>query len=250
MSATPSPGSAWRDAEFAAPFLEERRHLIPALEVQEALIAALLARIERPVERFLDLGAGAGAFSELVMTACPEATGVLVDFSEPMVAEAERRLADSEGRWQYVRADLSQPSWRDALPSRGREHYDAVVSSFCIHHLPDERKRDLYQEAFDLLEPGGIFLNWEHVAGDGTLVEGMFEQYMIGRVIELEQQRPDPRPAEEVARAFRERAANDGDILLDPETQCEWLREIGFRAVDTFFKLPELALFGGRKEGR
>jgi SAM-dependent methyltransferase len=255
MSAASSPGSVWRDAEFATPFLEERRHLIPALEVQEALIAALLARVERPVERFLDLGAGAGAFAELVMAAHPRASGVLVDFSEPMAAAAERRLEAQRGRWEYVSADLSEPSWREALPSPplgvpGRDRYDAAVSSFCIHHLPDERKRELYEEVFDLLEPGGIFLNWEHVAGDGTLAEGMFEQYMVARLVELEQQRDEPRPAEEVARAFLERAASDGDILLDPDTQCDWLREIGFRGVDTFFKLPELALFGGRKEGR
>ena len=32
------------------------------------------------------------------------------------------------------------------------------------------------------------------------------------------------------------------------ETQCRWLREIGFEDVDCFFKTFELALFGGRKE--
>ena len=43
--------------------------------------------------------------------------------------------------------------------------------------------------------------------------------------------------------------AADDDILRDPETQCDWLREIGFEQVDVYFKLPELAIFGGaRKE--
>ena len=44
--------------------------------------------------------------------------------------------------------------------------------------------------------------------------------------------------------------ATDDDILRDPETQCDWLREIGFEQVDTYFKLPGLAVFGGpsRKE--
>ena len=44
--------------------------------------------------------------------------------------------------------------------------------------------------------------------------------------------------------------AADEDILRDPETQCDWLREIGFEQVDTYFKLPGLAIFGGTKWNR
>jgi hypothetical protein len=31
-----------------------------------------------------------------------------------------------------------------------------------------ERKRELYGQAHGLLEPGGLFLNWEHVAAGST----------------------------------------------------------------------------------
>jgi len=31
------------------------------------------------------------------------------------------------------------------------------------------------------------------------------------------------------------------------EAQCAWLGEIGFADVDCFFRILELALFGGRK---
>jgi hypothetical protein len=36
------------------------------------------------------------------------------------------------------------------------------------------------------------------------------------------------------------------NILALAETQCQWLREIGFADVDCFFKLFQLALFGGK----
>jgi hypothetical protein len=33
-----------------------------------------------------------------------------------------------------------------------------------IHHLEHERKRSLYREVFEVLRPGGMFANFEHVA--------------------------------------------------------------------------------------
>jgi SAM-dependent methyltransferase len=239
-----APGAAWQRPEIAAAFVEDRRALIPLIDGQGELVRRLIIRGGRRVTRFLDLGAGGGAFAQLVMDAHPEATGVLVDFSEPMVAAAGGRLAPYAGRWDYVLADLSGAGWLEALPA-GR--YDAVVSALCIHHLPDERKRELYAQAHALLEPGGMFLNWEHVAAGG-LGEGMLEEWMIDNLIAAERTRPDPRPDDEVVRAYLDAA--DDDILADPHLQCDWLREAGFENVEVFFQVPEMAIFGGIRKGR
>ena len=64
-------------------------------------------------------------------------------------------------------------------------------------------------------------------------------------MIEAEQEHEHPRPDEDVVRSYDD--ATDEDILRDPETQCDWLRDIGFEQVDTYFKLPGLAVFGGAK---
>jgi tRNA (cmo5U34)-methyltransferase len=237
-----SPGATWKKGDVATGFIEDRRKLIPLFEVQEELTKRLIRGSGREIRRFVDLGAGDGDFTELVMDLYPESSCIMVDFSEPMIDAAEERLAAKRDRWEYMRADLSTPTWLDAIPSG--ERYDAVVSRLTIHHLPDDRKRALYRESFDLLEPGGLFLNWEHVA-TGGLAEGLFDEYFRERMLEAELERPDPRPPEEVMRAYDD--AHDDDILCDPEIQCEWLREIGFERVDVYFKVPELAIFGGVK---
>jgi SAM-dependent methyltransferase len=238
-----TPGTFWRRPEIAESFTRDRRHLIPLIEGQEEVVTRLITRGRRSVGRFLDLGAGGGAFAELVLRAHPASTAVLVDFSEPMIAAAEQRLAPYTGRWQYVLADLSDASWLETL---GAGRYDSIVSGFCIHHLPDTRKRVLYREAYELLNPGGLFLNWEHVAAAG-IGDGMLEEWMVERLLAAEGVRPDPRPDEEVLRHYFDAA--EADILASPLDQCNWLREAGFVDVDVFFQMPEIAIFGGVKGG-
>jgi ubiquinone/menaquinone biosynthesis C-methylase UbiE len=239
-----APGAAWQRESVASGFLDERRELIPLWDVQEELARRLLTRGDRTIRRFCDLGAGDGGFAELVMDAHPGSSAVLVDFSEPMIAAAEARLAARSEPWRYVRGDLSTPRWQEGLPDR--ERFDAVVSRLCIHHLPDERKRSLYAEVLELLEEGGLFLNWEHVSAGG-LAEGMFEEYFLERLLAVERDREHPRSPEEVRRSYDD--AHDDDILASAEAQCEWLAEIGFKDVEVYFKLPELAIFGGVKGG-
>jgi tRNA (cmo5U34)-methyltransferase len=237
-----SPGAAWKQDDVATGFIDERRKLIPHWDAQEEITRRLITRGGRQVGRFLDLGAGDGGFAELVMQEHPDSTCVLVDFSEPMLAAVPQALAHREGRWETVDADLAEADWVAKLPRA--ERYDAVVSRLCIHHLPDERKRELYEEVFDLLEPGGLFMNWEHVAVGG-LAEGMFDEYFIARMIEAEQERENPRSEEEVVAAYSD--AHDDDILTAPEVQCRWLDEIGFQQTEVYFKALELAIFGGVK---
>ena len=143
--------------------------------------------------------------------------GVGLDFSELMLEAARTRFAGDE-RIELVKHDLAQP-----LPELGR--FDVVVSSVAIHHLEHERKRSLYGEIFALLEPGGVFANFEHVASASHRLHLAFFA-AIDEPLEHE----DP-----------------SDRLLDVETQLRWLRELGFEDVDCYWKWLEIALLVGVK---
>jgi tRNA (cmo5U34)-methyltransferase len=145
------------------------------------------------------------------------AEGVGLDFFELILQSARKRFADNE-RIELASHDLAEP-----LPVLGR--FDAVVSSFAIHHLEHERKRALYCEVFGLLKPGGVFANLEHVASPTHRLHLAFFA-AIGEPIEDE----DP-----------------SDRLLDVETQLGWLRELGFDDVDCYWKWLEMALLVGVK---
>jgi tRNA (cmo5U34)-methyltransferase len=232
-----APGAAWQHPELVASYAERRRILVPLLDVQEDVLARLLSRGERTVARFLDLGAGAGGVSELVLRTQPGSQGVLVDFSEPMIERAAAHLAEYAGRWQAVRGDLNDPAWPQALPA-GR--YDAVVSGLAIHHIPAARKLALFAQAFELLEPGGMFVNMDYVAIDGPL-QGLFDEQMRANAVEHEHASGGTRSADEVD------CEDDDDRPDTLEDQLRWLRDVGFEQVETHFKWAEAAVFGGTR---
>jgi SAM-dependent methyltransferase len=169
--------------------------------------------------RVLDLGTGDGYTLGLIRSVHPEADGVGVDFSAEMLGLARERFAGDSGV-EIVEHDLDAP-----LPALGT--FDLVVSSFAIHHCVDERKRALYGEVFELLEPGGRFLNLEHV--DSATPE-LHVDFLaaIGKT-----------PAED----------DPSNKLVAVETQLTWLREIGFAQVDCLWKWREVALLAGVKPG-
>ncbi len=242
-----SPGATWQGADMADAFLRRRETVIPLLDVQEALIGTLLDRHPHPIERFLDLGSGDGAMSQLVLAHRPGAEAVLVDFSEPMLTGVGERLGDPARRWSAVRGDLSDPGWRDGLPGGP---FGAAVSGLAIHHLPAARKRALFAEVFELLAPGGLFVNLEYVLVRGVLA-GLFNEQMVANAMRVERDRAGEHAAHRAAEEVRRRLADDGvgdeDLPDTAEDQVAWLRQVGFEQAEVHFKWAEAAVFGAVK---
>ena len=214
FSAANKSMNEWQSREHASAYLE-RADRIPHRSAGET---ALLDEIPRDVRRVLDLGSGDGRLLESVLRDRPQAKGVALDFSPVMLDQLHTRFGPM-ARAQIVHHNLEFP-----LPALGT--FDAVVSSFAIHHLVHERKRQLYEEIWGLLEPGGVFCNLEHVAS------------------------PSPDAHERFLQAMGITAADEdpSNKLLDVHTQLEWLRDIGFADVDCYWKWRELALLVGRKQ--
>jgi tRNA (cmo5U34)-methyltransferase len=204
----------WSSAEHALDYLRRADSIPHRVEGE----ATLLEFIPASAKRILDLGSGAGRLLALVKAARPRAEFVALDFSPTMLAELEK-LFSNDPAVTIVAHDFDEP-----LPELGR--FDAVISSFAIHHVPHDRKRAIYAEVFAMLAPGGVFCNIEHVASPSP---GLHRGFLDAISVEDE----DP-----------------SNKLLDLETQLAWLREIGFEDVDCHWKWRELALFAGVKPSR
>jgi tRNA (cmo5U34)-methyltransferase len=174
-----------------------------------------LSFIPSTSRRVLDLGTGDGRLLSLVLAHCAGATGLGVDSSATMLEAARDRFQEND------RVAIQLHDLNDSLLGLGR--FDVVVSSFAIHHCSDARKRSIYEEIFQLMEPGGVFLNLEHVS---SATAALHQRFLKELGITPEQE-------------------DAGNILLDTQSQTRWLREIGYVDVDCYWKWLELSLFGG-----
>ena len=152
----------WTFPGILSRFLRDVRGAIPHAADQLSIMLRLLAASRRPLRRILDLGAGDGLLTEAVLVGHPKTRAVLVDLSEAMLDAAKCRLRRYGSRVTFLKHDLGRDGWIN--DARRTAPFDAVVSGFAIHHLPDSRKHRLYRQVFSLLAKGGIFVNIEHVA--------------------------------------------------------------------------------------
>jgi len=210
---TSEPVNLWTSSDHVCDYLGRADQISHRTEGE----AALLEFIPHGTRRILDLGTGDGRLLALVRREHPETEAVAVDFSPAMLEAVQKRFS-GDARVRVVEHNLDGP-----LPDLGV--FDAVISSFAIHHVIHERKRALYAEIYGLLNPGGVFCNLEHVSSPSARLHEEF-LLQIGFTVETE----DP-----------------SNKLLDFETQLRWLREIGFTDVDCQWKWRELALLVGVK---
>jgi SAM-dependent methyltransferase len=208
-----TPVNLWSRTDHALDYLE-RADRIPHRREGES---TLLEFIPQTTRRILDLATGDGRLLALAKREHPNTEAVAIDFSPAMIAAAEKRFAD-DSSVTVMTHNLDNP-----LPGLGR--FDAVISSFAIHHLAHERKRTLYSEIYGLLNAGGVFCNLEHVSSPTPALHAEFLREI------------DKTPVTE----------DPSNRLLDLETQLVWMREIGFVDVDCHWKWRELALLAGRR---
>jgi tRNA (cmo5U34)-methyltransferase len=208
----------------------QRKWVIPQLrEFYGAAVWAAESAAERL--EILEIGAGTGLFSAMLLEKFPGASLTLMDISENMLAVARQRFSGRENiRYvvaDYCRSDLGGP-------------YDLVCSALSIHHLTDEDKRRLYAAIHRALKPGGMLVNADQADAGFPPLDRHYREYWDGFV------EGGPLSADEKREIARRRATLDRNATLSD--QLAWLRECGFTGVDVVYRNRVFAVMVAVKE--
>ncbi|MFQ3578375.1 MAG: methyltransferase, partial [Verrucomicrobiia bacterium] len=223
----------------------ELREAMPFNQEVLKLVSLVLARCGVDVKRFLEIGCGDAILAQIVLKTFPKATGVLLDVDEPSLTTAWERLGDESSRMAFVAQDVTDSQWSEAVSNVAP--FDVIISSFVLDQQNDEHKVDVYADIFELLGPGGIFLNLDYVSISAPFARKVHDELYIESLAAFRAQKGGSGDRATAERDYLARP--DKDYLLPSQTdvQCEWLREIGFVGVDCFFRSLGIALFGGAK---
>lgn len=134
-----------RFGERAEQYDAERRHVWRD-RVRERVLEVVAGAGARTV---LDIGCGTG----LLLRSCASAIerGVGVDVSEGMLAVARREAAGcGAGNLEF-----RQVSYGDLPGALEGERFDAVLTTYALHHLKDPGKRRAIGSMAELVAPGG-----------------------------------------------------------------------------------------------
>jgi trans-aconitate methyltransferase len=153
MSAYLKNPQIWQESwdRQQAAFLPDRE------ERFRAMLDAVAAITDGEPPRLLDLAGGTGTIALRTLARFPGARVTVLDQDPVLLAIATSSLRE---RATIVDADLSDAGWRAKLPEEG---FDAVLTATALHWLPAERVATLYGEIREVLRPGGIFANADHM---------------------------------------------------------------------------------------
>jgi trans-aconitate methyltransferase len=139
------------------------------LPVREARFDAMLDVLEVLLpETFvaLDLACGPGSISRRILTRFPNAHCIAVDLDPVLLTMGQHVLGDMGGRLRWIDANLATPDWVEEM---GVDQIDAALSTTALHWLPTAALTALYGQLGQLIRPGGVVLNGDHIKFDPPL---------------------------------------------------------------------------------
>lgn len=149
-------------------------------------VAAWAAKVDNPIRRsvfhhilahlhlelssddaahVVELACGPGLLAEFLLGNHPAMTYEGLDFSAPMLAMAEQRLAAFRDRVSLRVVDLREDAWTDSV----KRAPQAVISTQALHDVGGaEEHAAIYRASAALLAPGGLLLNADFVDRPGA----------------------------------------------------------------------------------
>jgi tRNA (cmo5U34)-methyltransferase len=204
----------------------------------------VLAAAEHKPTTVLDLGSGTGFLLQRLLVRFPGIRVVAVDGARSMLDLARARLGDLAARVEYRIGDFRTL----AELCRDIASFDAVTSSFALHHLDPEAKATLFRTVHDLIHAGGWFLNGDVILAEDDGLEALIQRMRVQGIVRRAAGR-DQRFLDEARTAafLQDMEKNEGDQPQKLASDLESMAHAGFEHVAVLWRETREVVTGGMK---
>jgi len=118
----------------------------------------------RPGQKLLDVGCGTGSLAIVAKEkAGPDGEVHGIDAAPEMIEVARRKADNAETDVRFQVGLIEDIPFPD-------DQFDLALSTFMLHHLPDDLKRTGFAEIYRVLKPGGHFIIVDFGAPSNSLI--------------------------------------------------------------------------------
>lgn len=129
-------------------------------EIHRNLASQMATPKDGKVLRILDMGCGTGQLTAALKERFPDAEVWGVDIGGPMVRYAHMRCVDLGIEANFRQALAEETQFEDG--------YFDIVTSYILHHeVPAEKTKEIINEAYRVLRPGGVYFPVDFQTGAG-----------------------------------------------------------------------------------
>ncbi len=233
----------------------QNRYIAKRSERFETIIQVIKATQTSPA-RILDIGCGTGSLSLRLLESFPKTEIFCVDVDPTMLW-----LAETMKRKYGERVHIRQHDLRDSSCVVNLSFsFDAIVSATALHWLNQDQLVALYRQIYQKLNPGGVFLNADHVGSGSSKIQNYWEKHR-----DMMRGDDSSNPGgdwDSFWAGYAKALGVDVSKIRDPlfenrETGPEeglplsWhlnkLHEVSFAVIDCFWRCDSDAIYGGLK---
>jgi ubiquinone/menaquinone biosynthesis C-methylase UbiE len=122
----------------------------------------------------IDLGCGPGSLALCALQHYPNARVIAVDACPILLLMGKQVAKRVNGQIEFLQADIRQPGWWATYEGK----CDLVMSATSLHWLSAANLAQTYQRTYQVLKPGGRFMNSDHVASDDSETQIHYRQML------------------------------------------------------------------------
>lgn len=202
--------------------------LVPYYQKQNSLMMDLIPFQRHDTFQALDLGAGTGVLSRLLLDTFPNAHVTAFDLSGVMLDTCKKKLWAYPNRAKFIQGDFTAGQLGHG--------YDVIFTALLLQHTNDSGRAQFFKQAVKAMKPGGILISRDVVRGNTPRLSDEYDRlwklYMRAQ-------------GEDGGQWYAKFKAKD-----QPATVAEQLKnmtEAGFIDVDCHWRYLNFAITGGRK---